>query len=116
MNRKTILLATLLVLLGLLLVACGGGEADCASEDVFCVGLVTDVGEIDDKSFNQSAYEGVKRAEAELGPPSITSKPRMPKTTKPTSPSSLTMGMTLSSPLASPWGSNGQNGRPISRH
>ena len=40
---------------------------DCASEDVLCVGLVTDVGEIDDKSFNQSAWEGVKRAEAELG-------------------------------------------------
>lgn len=42
-------------------------EADCASEDVFCVGLVTDVGEIDDKSFNQSAWEGVLQAEAELG-------------------------------------------------
>lgn len=42
-------------------------EADCASADVFCVGLVTDVGEIDDKSFNQSAWEGVARAEAELG-------------------------------------------------
>jgi basic membrane protein A len=40
---------------------------DCASEDVFCVGLVTDVGEIDDKSFNQSAWEGVQQAEAELG-------------------------------------------------
>lgn len=42
-------------------------EADCASAEVFCVGLVTDVGEIDDKSFNQSAWEGVSRAEAELG-------------------------------------------------
>ncbi len=42
-------------------------DADCASADVFCVGLITDVGEIDDKSFNQSAWEGVQRAEAELG-------------------------------------------------
>lgn len=42
-------------------------EDDCASEDVFCVGLVTDVGEIDDKSFNQSAWEGVQRAADELG-------------------------------------------------
>ena len=42
-------------------------EGDCTSEDVFCVGVVTDVGEIDDKSFNQSAWEGVLRAEAELG-------------------------------------------------
>jgi basic membrane protein A len=72
----------ILMLLALVLVACGGAtgdtgpeggeateeaEADCASEEVFCVGLVTDVGEIDDKSFNQSAWEGVQQAEAELG-------------------------------------------------
>lgn len=38
-------------------------EGDCASEEVFCVGLVTDVGEIDDKSFNQSAWEGVETAQ-----------------------------------------------------
>lgn len=31
------------------------------------VGLVTDVGRIDDKSFNQSAWEGVQRAQKELG-------------------------------------------------
>ncbi len=42
-------------------------EGDCASDEVFCVGLVTDVGEIDDKSFNQSAWEGVLRAADELG-------------------------------------------------
>ncbi len=42
-------------------------EADCSSADVFCVGLVTDVGQIDDKSFNQSAWEGVQLAEKELG-------------------------------------------------
>jgi basic membrane protein A and related proteins len=40
---------------------------DCTSPDVFCVGLVTDVGRIDDKSFNQSAWEGVQRAADELG-------------------------------------------------
>lgn len=42
-------------------------EADCASAEVFCVGLVTDVGEIDDKSFNQSAWEGVQQVGKELG-------------------------------------------------
>ena len=31
------------------------------------VGLVTDVGKIDDKSFNQSAWEGVQRAQRDLG-------------------------------------------------
>jgi basic membrane protein A and related proteins len=31
------------------------------------VGLVTDIGKIDDRSFNQSAWEGVQRAQRELG-------------------------------------------------
>lgn len=42
-------------------------EADCPKEEVICIGLVTDVGEVDDKSFNQSAWEGVQQAEADLG-------------------------------------------------
>ncbi len=40
---------------------------DCKSPDLFCVGVVTDVGKIDDKSFNQSAWEGAKQAETDLG-------------------------------------------------
>ena len=43
------------------------GEADCTSEDVLCIGLVTDVGRIDDKSFNQSAWEGAQQAAEALG-------------------------------------------------
>lgn len=67
MTRKGYFLIALLAVVALTLAACaqpGGepGEADCASEDVLCVGLVTDVGEIDDKSFNQSAWEGVQQA------------------------------------------------------
>ncbi len=38
-----------------------------AEGEPICVGLVTDVGEIDDKSFNQSAWEGVQQAVDELG-------------------------------------------------
>jgi basic membrane protein A len=68
------------LLLGLMLVACGGGgeepaaegaggaeEGDCSSDEVLCIGLVTDVGEVDDKSFNQSGWEGVQQAAEELG-------------------------------------------------
>lgn len=40
-------------------------ESDCSSEAVVCVGLVTDVGQIDDRSFNQSAWEGVQKAAEE---------------------------------------------------
>jgi basic membrane protein A len=55
---------SLLLLVALVLVGCSSEatEADCGEEDVFCVGLVTDVGEVDDKSFNQSAWEGVQQA------------------------------------------------------
>jgi basic membrane protein A len=51
----------------MVLPACAPAQADCSDEEVFCVGLVTDVGKINDKSFNQSAWEGVQRAEQELG-------------------------------------------------
>ncbi len=73
MSRKLFIALTLLVASLFVLAACqpaggqDGGEPDCASEEVLCVGLVTDVGEVDDKSFNQSAWEGVRRAESELG-------------------------------------------------
>ena len=40
---------------------------DCKAAGAFCVGLVTDVGKVDDKSFNQSAYEALKQAEKEFG-------------------------------------------------
>jgi basic membrane protein A len=55
------------VLLAAFLIACAPATPDCASEAVFCVGLVTDIGKISDKSFNQAAWEGVKQAEKELG-------------------------------------------------
>ncbi len=41
-----------------------GLPGDCASEQVFCIGLVTDVGKIDDKSFNQAAWQGAAAAAA----------------------------------------------------
>lgn len=42
-------------------------EGACEDEDVVCVGLVTDVGKIDDKSFNQSAWEGVQQLGTDMG-------------------------------------------------
>jgi len=68
MSKKFYLLFALLMISAMLFTACGPADSsDCSSEDVLCVGLVTDVGEVDDKSFNQSAWEGVQRAEKELG-------------------------------------------------
>ena len=65
MKKLYVLFAALLVA-AMLLPACAPATADCASPEVFCVGLVTDVGKINDKSFNQSAWQGVQLAEKEL--------------------------------------------------
>jgi basic membrane protein A len=62
MYKKFTVVLILVLVLAALTTACGGAKDDCANEDVFCVGLVTDVGEVDDKSFNQSAWEGVQMA------------------------------------------------------
>jgi len=70
MSKKIFTVLSFLIITSMLLAGCGpkgATEADCATAEVLCVGLVTDVGEVDDKSFNQSAWEGVKKAEAELG-------------------------------------------------
>jgi basic membrane protein A len=66
-SKRLLLLLVSLVILTLALAACGSGEADCADEDTLCVGLVTDVGEVDDKGFNQAAWEAVQLAEEEYG-------------------------------------------------
>ncbi|HSK88072.1 MAG TPA: BMP family ABC transporter substrate-binding protein [Anaerolineales bacterium] len=65
--KKLYMLLVALLVAAMLLPACAPAAADCSSEEVFCVGLVTDVGKINDKSFNQSAWEGVQQAEKDLG-------------------------------------------------
>jgi len=64
-SRQHILLAALLIA-AMLLPACAP-SADCTREEVFCVGLVTNIGTINDGSFNQSAWEAVQQAEKDLG-------------------------------------------------
>jgi basic membrane protein A len=52
-------------------VAACGGDDDAASsgsnEDAIKVGLLTDKGQLNDRGFNELAYNGLKRAEKELG-------------------------------------------------
>lgn len=42
-------------------------EAPAAAGETLKVGLVTDVGGVEDQSFNQSAWEGLQRAAADMG-------------------------------------------------
>jgi len=50
----------------LLLIApgCTAVSANCAQPDVFCVGLVTEVGRRDDLAYNQAAWEGIQQAKS----------------------------------------------------
>jgi len=71
MRKSLFPVFALLVVVSMVLVACGGGAAPAPTTapaaPAFRVGLVTDVGKIDDKSFNQTAWEGVQQAQKELG-------------------------------------------------
>ena len=61
--KKLYGIVVLLIVLSLVLTACGGKTGGAA----FKVGQVTDLGGIDDKSFNATAYAGVTKAVKELG-------------------------------------------------
>ena len=65
--KKLYVLFAVVLIVAMFLPACAPASPDCASEAVFCVGLVTNLGKISDKSFNQSAWEGVQQAEKDLG-------------------------------------------------
>jgi basic membrane protein A len=61
--KKLYAVIALLVVAALALSACGGGGGG----DTFKVAQVTDLGGIDDKSFNATAYKGIEQAVADLG-------------------------------------------------
>ncbi|MDF2946039.1 MAG: basic rane lipoprotein [Bacillales bacterium] len=71
--KKTGLFLSLVLATSTFLGACGTtketGEKDTAEkkENKFKVGMVTDTGGVDDKSFNQSAWEGMQRLGKEEG-------------------------------------------------
>ncbi|MCP3031253.1 BMP family ABC transporter substrate-binding protein [Halobacillus sp. A1] len=82
-NRRFLLMLALLLSIGFVLAACGssddgessgdGGDSEGSSEDGeessedFSVAMVTDVGGVDDKSFNQSSWEGLQAFGEENG-------------------------------------------------
>src|SRR3972149_2536623 len=65
MSKKLYFVFAVLIIAAMVVPACSS-KPDCSKPDVFCVGLVTDVGKVDDKSFNQSAWEGVQQAKNDL--------------------------------------------------
>ena len=75
-SLAAILLAAFVLILGLVAAGCGddeeeptGGSGTAQEEEkpAIKVGLVTDIGGLNDRSFNQLANEGLERAKSELG-------------------------------------------------
>src|SRR5699024_4679756 len=78
-RKRFLITLTLLMSLSFILVACGGSNGNNAndegnnnagnekSSDDFSVAMVTDTGGVDDKSFNQSAWEGLQAWGEEFG-------------------------------------------------
>ena len=65
LNLKTVLKTMVLLLSAVFICSCTKNEE--AAKKAMKVGMVTDAGTIDDKSFNQGTWEGIVRAEKELG-------------------------------------------------
>ena len=66
--KKKVMALVLLALMVTGLVGCGSdNNASKAEEGKLKVGMVTDTGTIDDKSFNQGTWEGIKEAEKSFG-------------------------------------------------
>lgn len=69
MSKRLYLALSVMILASMVLAACGGGAAEptepAAADFLAC--QVTDVGGIDDRSFNATAWKGIQDAEAELG-------------------------------------------------
>ncbi len=65
--RKWMVVASLALVAVVALTVASIGSAKPAATDKFRVALVTDIGGLNDKGFNASAYAGLKRAQASLG-------------------------------------------------
>jgi len=60
--KRLLLMFTALAIVGLFVPGCAPKSANCREARVFCVGLVTQVGRLEDNSYNQAAWDGVRQA------------------------------------------------------
>ena len=73
--KKRIFAVLMTAILAMSLTACGGGSEETTGENNdYKVGLVTDLGGVEDQSFNQSAWEGLQKAEKAGKGPRISRK------------------------------------------
>jgi len=66
-KKVALMMGMLLAVMALGFAGGGSQAATPAAEGTVSIAMVTDVGGINDQSFNQSAWEGLQRAQSELG-------------------------------------------------
>lgn len=64
--KKLVSLSLTMIVSAGILVGCGSSEGTSDSEKI-TVGMITDVGGVNDESFNQSSWEGLQEIQKELG-------------------------------------------------
>ena len=65
--KKLLSLGIILSITSSVLVGCSSSKGNSNKSDKLKVTMIADLGGINDQSFNQSAWEGLQRAEKELG-------------------------------------------------
>lgn len=65
--KKLVALSLTMVMSAGLLVGCGSSNDEVSSGDQVKIGMITDVGGVNDESFNQSSWEGLQAVQKELG-------------------------------------------------
>jgi basic membrane protein A len=61
MKRSSVAIAVIM-LAALTATGCGGSAPDCTQDEVVCVGLVTQVGGLDDRGYNQDSWAALRQA------------------------------------------------------
>ena len=65
--KKLLSIGTAVIVASSMLVGCSKGSSNEGTKKTIKVGMVADVGGINDESFNQSAWEGLQKAKEDLG-------------------------------------------------
>ena len=65
--KKIAALSTAVIMSASMLVGCGNNKSKENTDQSFKIGMVADIGGINDESFNQSAWEGLQKAEKDFG-------------------------------------------------
>ena len=65
--KKIAALSTAVIMSASMLVGCGNNKSKENTDKSFKIGMVADIGGINDESFNQSAWEGLQKAEKDFG-------------------------------------------------